>query len=512
MFAWIGKLFRQTVAWFRPDNGHAVLTIPVHPSPPPSAPVNLGPSLSAPVNPGPPPAPNVLLVEHTRNNGERRRRRERDHWLHPVRPAAVPRAPRAPRKPRSVVELAPREEEDVSALHRAGQWDLRRESEDSGVFYFRGALLDRLDHYFHAVARMKKAHRDAYEIYTRVGGVMIPVHAAAAVYELPSFWRSPADRPAFGCVHFGGTLEEEIKEDNMLQLLYFEKMSEPGADIEPAPGCDVYEVSAYLDDLAPDAHERINKLKSKRWRRWLRQCGFVFQFWIAISPGGEMRPLKTLQSNYKQIDYRSGDKSLGGKTRVARFTESIPYRCWDYPYNLRWWWKEYHENAAKKRRHAETLEEWACSTLRLIANFAQASEFAVRIAVENTAGHNAVFALDWKRTAYFFKDRDVVFTPKGGKARIFHIVKPHMRKSKGGGETAVHLHFRGLRRFKWGDYAVHITVPGLHHMPLTEWTVGMAVVDAIPPEEREGLMDAEAIGRELAAHLDERKTRGQLFR
>lgn len=223
-----------------------------------------------------------------------------------------------------------------------------------------------------------------------------------------------------------------------------------------------------------------------------------------------MRPLKTLQSDYKHIDYRAGT-SHGGKTRKERFTESIPYRCWDYPYNLRWWWKERNESAAKAGRRLETIEEWSCSTLRLIANLAQSAEFAVRIAIENEHQHTAVFALDWKRTSYFFKDRDMVLTPKGANARIFHIVKPHIRKTKKG-ETAVHLHFRGLRRFKWGQYNVHITVPGLHHMPLIEFTPGMSYIDAIPLEEREGLIDAEYIGKQLAAHLDEKIPLREIFK
>ena len=567
MFAWVRKLFRQTVNWFRPENGGHALTIPVHPCPPRSAPVNLGPSLSIPKithaeiptepetapasapeepprhvaepkEPPPalkeeilievanrlteaeqklelPPAPELSIQERVaRVEGAiptpKRPHRERDQWLHPIHKPHKPRDPSLPpkpRKPRTVIELDTDKDPDEGPwLHhgdKPNEWDLRRESEDSGVFYFRKDLLDRLDLYFRAIARMKKAHRDAYDLYTQMGGTMVPHAAMAAVYELPAFWHTPKNRPAFGCVHFG---DRDV--NSMMQMIYFEKMSRPSPDIEQAPGADVYEVTTYLDDVVHEHHG-----KSKRMQRWLRNCGFVFQFWIAVEPNGDMRPLKTLQTEWENITYRAGT-SRYGKTRKEKFGESIPHKFWAYPYNLRWWWKEAdgHRKPENRRRHNSTIEEWACSTLRLLANFAQSSELAVRVSVENELHHHAVFALDWKRTSYFFKDRDTVLTPKGKAARIFHIVKPHLRKKADGTETAVHLHFRGLRRFKWGKYGVHITVPGLHHIPMSEFTVGMEYLETIPLEERKHTYDTERIGRELGAHLDERKALGELFK
>lgn len=512
MFDRLKKLWHSMVAWFRPDNGgSAALTFTHYPSPPPRRKEPKHEEVPAepeapppPVQAEPPPTPERIAQKILKRA---RSRREPDKWLHPIHKPHKPRdpdAPHKPRKPRTVLELGA--DNDPAVFPTGGDdehhWDLRPQSEDTGVFYFRGALLDRLDIYFRAVARMKKAHRDAYDIYTRVGGTMIPSNSLASMCTLPAFWHTPKNRPAFGCVHVASA---DRNDDNMLQLLYFEKMAEPGPWIELAPGADVYEVNAYLDDLANDASERINKLKSRRWRRWLRQCGFVFQFWVAVEPDGSMRPLKTLQTDWKNITYRGNGYRGGGKTRKQVFSESIPQKYWSYPYNLRWWWKECHE----QDKYHETIEEWACSTLRLIANFAQAAEFAVRISVEDAHEHRAVFALDWKRTSYFFKDRDVILTPKGKSARIFHIVRPHMRKGAGGQETAVHMHFRGLRRFKWGNYNVHITVPGLHHMPLVEFTVGM-----VPMQEPNDdiLLDSNYIGSELAAHLDGRITEQQLFK
>ena len=523
MFAWVRKLFRQIVNWFRPENGGHALTIPVHPCPPRSIPVHpripKHEEVPAESEATPPPASvasplkeTLIIARRETSVIEPHYPHVRDKWLHPVRKPRDPNAPRKSRKPRTVLELEPKLQDDAVFQFRADnthKWDLRPQSEDTGVFYFRGALLDRLDVYFRAIARMKRAHRDAYNLYTQIGGTMIPENTLGAAYQLPAFWHTPKDRPAFGCVHLG---HADVNHDCMLQMMYFEKMSDPGVEVERAPGADVYEVSAYLDDLAPDAMDRVNKVRSKKWRRWLQHCGCVFQFWIAVGPNGEMWPLKTLQTEWKHITYRAGTGRYG-KTRKEKFGDSIPQKHWAYPANLRWWWKEYHENAIERNdKFPDTLEEWACSTLRLIANYAQSAELGVRISVENEHQHHAVFALDWKRTSYFFKDRDTVLTPKGKPARIFHIVKPHLRKKADGTESAVHLHFRGLRRFKWGNYNVHITVPGLHHIPLTDFTVGLNDMTHRPPEEWVGTMSVKQIGEKLAAHLDERKALGEIFK
>jgi hypothetical protein len=87
----------------------------------------------------------------------------------------------------------------------------------------------------------------------------------------------------------------------------------------------------------------------------------------------------------------------------------------------------------------------------------------------------ATFGVEVKRMAYFFKDRDVTvgtLTVGGRRRPVFHIVKPHMRRTKKG-ETAVGMHFSGLKDFEWAGYGIHITVPGRDHLHLAEIDIGM---------------------------------------
>jgi hypothetical protein len=470
----IKRFYPLIVGWFRPVTRAEPMTSP-------------SPELSPPqIAPG-------LTVFHGR-----------DKWLRPPR-----KSERAERKPRREI-VAKRQRattEPVTKItrQRDNPWSFARDSEDSGVFYFRGALLDRLDHYFRMLARMRHGDRDAYDLYSKVGGVMLPHSAMGATHELPAFWRDPKKRPAFGCVCFmRDTPEEEEKEDNTLQLAYFKKLEHPPAEVQPTAG-DVYELCVYYDDLGTGAVGRRRKHP-----KWMRRGGFAMQYYVSIEPDGSLRALKTLQTSYETITSRGGhfgysnsacsNKSRGGgggqSTRRQMFTHHVPYRHWDYPKFAHECWRE-----RKDKLQFPTFEQWAATNLNSLANFAQSAELGVLVTVKNQISDAAVFALEWKRTAYFFKDRDVTINEKGSVARIFHIVRPHMRKLKDGRELAVKLHFRGLRTFQWGKYSVQVTVPGLHHMPLVEFTPGMTDALALPPEERHDMITMKTVGEKLAEHI-----------
>ena len=68
------------------------------------------------------------------------------------------------------------------------------------------------------------------------------------------------------------------------------------------------------------------------------------------------------------------------------------------------------------------------------------------------------FHIDMLRTPYFFKDRNITVNHNGRKKRIFHIVRTHKR-----GDKYIKSHFRGLRKFKWHNYDIVISMPGKHH-------------------------------------------------
>jgi hypothetical protein len=206
-------------------------------------------------------------------------------------------------------------------------------------------------------------------------------------------------------------------------------------------------------------------------------------FHIGVDKQCRMKVLKHLQTRYQTLRYRaveshSSNKGPGSSTngysgKKLRFTEHIPQKLWDMPPMLEDWWRD------NKKHGTKSAEIFGCELLALVASVSHAGESGIRIEVTNKNNLTACFAVDMKRTAYFFKDRDVVLTPKGKPARIFHIVRPYTYMTKTGREVVRNFSFRGLRSFDWGPYHVHLTVPGLHHTFITS--------DNLP-----AMMDSEA--------------------
>jgi hypothetical protein len=96
----------------------------------------------------------------------------------------------------------------------------------------------------------------------------------------------------------------------------------------------------------------------------------------------------------------------------------------------------------------------------------------VRVAVHKD-DLTAIFGVNIRRMSYFFQDRDLAFTIKGARKKVFHIVKAHERHYKDGRVVPVRLHFRGEKEFDWAGYHVKITVPGLDHFLLSEVNIGV---------------------------------------
>jgi hypothetical protein len=115
---------------------------------------------------------------------EKRKRRPKTELLDGT--SLTPKPPRKP-KPQEFVEQhewrPAKTDEDGLYL----EWPIDPYNEDAGIFYFRGALLDRLDNYFRAIGRTRKAYWDAYQIYSRVGGVIVPSRALASEYRRDAF-------------------------------------------------------------------------------------------------------------------------------------------------------------------------------------------------------------------------------------------------------------------------------------------------------------------------------------
>jgi len=380
-------------------------------------------------------------------------------------------------------------------------------NDDSGIFYFRGALLDHLDKYFIAINRMRRADPDAYDIYARVGGTLEPNSSLASMSRLPALWDDPKRRPTFGCVSH---CDNEPEDDVAARMSYFHKTDCPPSNVEPSKG-DVFEVSTYFDEWG----QRLKDDESKyRVPKWMKKHGLALKYYVAIE-GEEIRLLKTLQTRYQKITRRTNYDGLstsgcsnrragtnGHHGRSGHFTESIPHKVWDYPEYLKDW---YEDRCEHYKQHPDkgiltTIERWTTANFLAMINLALAAEYGVRINVSNDRGDTAAFCISPERIAYFFQDRHVVLS-NGRPGRIFHVVKPHIRTLANGSELAVKMHFRGLRKFQWGKYSVNITVSGLHHMPMTDFTVPGQFVESIPPDERHDLLYNKQLGKILANHI-----------
>lgn len=482
--AWWERWF--SLLWWRRDESISPQPQP-QPLPPPLPPP---PPLPSPPPPSPPPAeasPPSSVDSPSAPPAARapRQRRARDVFLKPtaVAPSSeIARKPGTRRARKTVLHVDQSEPDDDDDNPR---WRFEpKDVEQQGTFYFRGGLLNELPTYFNVIARFKGAHRDAYAIYSKIGATLVPQRALLPWGELPSLWLNRKTRPSFGALAW--MLDIEDNDKLYPRLVYCHRMDMPPSYVEPSDG-QVYEVGAYFDMRSDQ--------KNKRFPVSIRKHGFSVLYHVAINDQGDCRTLKHLQTHYQYIQYRA---LVSGK-RKDHFTASIPTKLWDYPPGLTDWWKD---NKAAQDDNWD-VNQFGCHFIMNIASMMHAGETGIRIEVTDKASNVAAFAVDMKRTAYFFKDRDVVLTAKGAHARIFHVVRPHIRTLKKTGKTlALKMHFRGLRRFMWAGYQVLITVPGLHHSPLFELrggTVDWDTAKALGTDR--GLVDMEQFADRVVSHL-----------
>ncbi len=372
-------------------------------------------------------------------------------------------------------------------------------NDDAGIFYFRGHLLDALDVYFAIMHRLRGADPDAYALHAKVGCTLEPDMTLLSLHRLPPIWKDIKHRPAFGCACFCRA-EREDNNDLMLHMQYFEKLEKTPSHVEPTEGGTLYEVTTYFDDLK----------KHKKQPRWWRKHGAVFSYFVNVDETNNVTLLKTLQSKHFKSDKRVGEP-LGltnkghPKTRVRRVTDYIPYKEWGMSDFLLDWYKDCRVRNKKEGRpwdwDIKSIDNWVHSTFCALVNAAATVEYGVRVNITNKHGEVAALAVDPRRCSYFFQDRgDTSINASGKRGRIFHVVKPHERVLPNGNTITIGMHFRGMRKFGWGPYSVHITMPGLHHMPITEFTPGVTYKENQP--ELEDMIYVAEIGGALAKHID----------
>lgn len=300
------------------------------------------------------------------------------------------------------------------------------DTKEWGVFQFKHDILDQLGSYFKYLRKMRRHDPEAYDLYSQVGAHLTPYDAALFDKSgtLSAYWRA-GSRPSFGALFIS---PHEKKEDEHLataRFVYFRKVRKPEY-VQMTTG-DVYEITLFYHD-APQA-----------------RC---MSFHVSVGTDAEIKVLKELQFSRRH---------------------GIPRREWAYPDSIILF-------ASESKKDVQDVGALVFGLAT--SGFEHSQLNGVRIRVSK-GSVNAVFYVDTKRTAYFFRDRDAtVTTASGQKKRIFHIVKPHSR-TRAGQTKFIKTHFRGERDFQWNGYGVHITVPGLHHKSLLEFE-GRAHTDNVP--------------------------------
>ena len=377
-----------------------------------------------------------------------RARRKHDKFVTPQ--GELPTRPKPPRP--ETQEINPKREpvngEEIPILpqaldpivvephHEDGGEVLFKLEEAFGEFNFRDTILQQLDRYFFYLKRMKKHDRDSYCLYSKIGATLLPYLATGSFNRhtqtpdplrpnppLPTWFH--VTRPGFGCFAYGADpVTEEFEQTQhetgktmwVPKFMYFVKYQMPPSTIQPMSGGDIYKMTIWWDR------------PSRKFRNGLPQDLPIF-----ISKDGKtVVALKTLETRFRTARGRHGKNF------------QIPARGWGLP-------KEFEDWA--RNSHDDDIQHFLVGLfLDTIIQVENSRIAMVRIAVTKD-GMTAVFAVNIRRTAYFFQDRDIQVTNGGTRKPVFHVVRPHVRSDG----VAVKMHFRGARDFTWAGYNVHIS-------------------------------------------------------
>ena len=521
MTAWFRRLYVVVIGLLQRKNSDELLWPALAPSTPQPKPE---PEPEPEPNPVPSPKPDIvplLAMDIIPPPEPRPTAGPQPKWAKPKGLELLQSTPRsskpetAPRKPR-----APRPQ---TRTDNPEQW---------GQYYFRDAILDQLDTYFMYLKRMKKGDRDTYELHRRLGIQIMPQSAIQAfddwrskggMDELSAWWLE--HRPGFGAISYGidhASLSEEklmlvdlspeqakavdgynsckdipfhrivtitgtddakseklgdtIVKPGIIwvpKFLYFNKCTRAPATVQKVVDGDVYMMTVYWD--------RVGNA-SRKWTK-RHKGGVPQEYAVCVEKStGKVRVLRTLMHDRIKLRGRDG-------------IFSIPNTHWGIPSEQLYW--------ACGRLDAspeDFLRRCFIEAALMYESAAQGSMIRIEVSKGDLA---AVFGVEIKRTAYFFKDRDVTvgtLTERGTRKPIFHIVRPHIRHTKTG-DHPVKMQFRGLTDFEWAGYKVHISVPGRDHYHLPEFDVPSMMPGTRVPKR--DLVNASQLGDRLSRQLKE---------
>lgn len=357
---------------------------------------------------------------------------------------------------------------DISTLSTTGVFEtasrlnpqMRRpgrkaDTPDSGVFYDFDNLLDDLPKCYSAIGCLKKFDPDAYGIYSRFGARLVCNRQTNDMWELDGGWRNPNFRPAWGASFFNWS-KGPGSGICTIQFVYFKKVSSfHGVQINNGT---TYEVTVVYED--PDRPGKP----------------IPFCFYVSVLPEGGVRCLKEHRMERRRL--KNG--------------ESIPQSGW-FP-------NKYLVEMSRDAKGLDpALPPWDAFGREIfifVANSQWQADTGVLVRARKR-DVTLVFNIEMTRTAHFFKSRRKTHTATGKTKPIFHFVRPHRRVLNSGRTSFVKMHPKGERRFFWNDFNITLSMPGLHHVPLTEFSA-----PSITEEEAMGVPTLS--GPDAAARIAER--------
>jgi hypothetical protein len=374
----------------------------------------------------------------------------------------------------------------VEAITRRRDRSRASQIEDTGRFYFKRNILDKLDDYFESIRKLRRWDPDSYAVYSRVGAQIVSPKMGSyhRVDDLDPKWRA-GHRLGFGAVALlDDGLGEDGDEDRVpWKFGLIQKLDLPPANVEPVLSGTIYSVTSF------STTEGDRKAFSPDYMEW------VNRFHVCVSTDGRSVRLLKERTSTRTVRPKHGRPF------------SVPCRLWGFPSGLAFVARENARKNAKGGRRFESAQEIAeFMFVWLVQSYEQASA-DIRVRVSD--GSNvAAFCVDMVRTPYFFRDRDVSINVNGTRKKIFHVVRVHERRLRNGVSTFVRSHFRGERSFRWNGYQVLITMPGLHHRDLLDFDVGSYDQDAM---KELGISDRGMIGMGAAGKaMDQAITRGMV--
>jgi hypothetical protein len=328
---------------------------------------------------------------------------------------------------------------------------------EAPVWYFKRAILDRLDEYFFCMRRVRRWDVNGYALMSRIG-IAVPSHDRLDDELLAKAREGlgvEAERAAFG-----GLLQTaaftDLKRYIVPSFVYFHKQKTPPR-VQAAHG-EIYQFVAVYDNRADYTGPQ--------------EC------YLAVRPDGSVRLLKQYIECRSEITPRRSRR--GAPRRGESFT--LTSRHWAVPPFL----------LNVSSHHKLTPEVWAAAMF--VDAYQTARECRSGLVVRaRRDGIVAAFGVPVKRSSYFFADRDVTALAADGKRkRIFHSVREHDRVIAPDRMVTVKTHYRGIRHFAWNSYDVGIVLPSL--TGILDFPLASEVFEKgqkVPP----GMMGPVAVGR-----------------